>query len=216
VVGWDSDAEIGGTVPPLCPLEHLSTQFDPTTKLTKSNGRTGESPLSGAVLIPALDAVLIQVAVTGLSHTLSFSTGHAANACSSSPDTTRDHIPRKMRAARGSCLFRLRERAREIACLRGHASASVRRRPVLDSHAATRLRLSLSGGSVSSERQPRRRGEHNVPSTLRLRPSPRLPESISVPQQRQHRQAPPCVRHLPRRRPRKSRSPFPNHALFTH
>ena len=84
-----SDAETGGSVSPLCPLESLNAQFDPTTKLMKRNGRTGESPLSGAVLIPALNAVLIQEAVTGLSHILSFSTGHAANACPPSPDTTK-------------------------------------------------------------------------------------------------------------------------------
>ena len=58
----------------------------------KSDGRTGESPLQGAMLIPALYAVLIQEAVTGLSHILGFSTGHAANACTPSSDNTGERI----------------------------------------------------------------------------------------------------------------------------
>ena len=95
MIGWD--AEDGGMVSPVCPLEDLSAQFDSITKLMKSDDRTGESPLQGTVLISAPYAVLLQEAVTRLSHILGFSTGHAANACILSPGNTRERIPYHIR-----------------------------------------------------------------------------------------------------------------------
>jgi hypothetical protein len=95
MIGWD--AEIGGMVSPVCPLEDLNAQFDSITKPMKSDDRTGESPLQRAVLVRALYAVLIQEAVTGLSHILGFSTGHAASACTSSPGNTKEQIPYHIR-----------------------------------------------------------------------------------------------------------------------
>ena len=95
MIGWD--AEDGGMVSPVCPLEDLNAQFDSITKLMKSDDRTGESPLQGAVLIPAPYAVLLQEAVTRLSHILGFSTGHAANACILSRGNTRERIPYHIR-----------------------------------------------------------------------------------------------------------------------
>ncbi len=53
MVGWEAENE-GGTVSPVCPLEHLNAQFDFTAKLMRCDGRTGESRLWGAILIPAL------------------------------------------------------------------------------------------------------------------------------------------------------------------
>ena len=93
MIGWD--AEDGGMVSPVCPLDDLNAQFDSIRKLIKSDDRTGESPLQGAVLIPAPYAVLIQEAVTRLSHMahiLGFSTRHAANACTSLPGDTKEQI----------------------------------------------------------------------------------------------------------------------------
>ena len=96
MIGWDG--EDGGMVSPVCPLEDLNAQFGSITKLMKGDDRTGESPFQGAMLImiSAPYAVLIQEAVTRLSHILGFSTGHAANACTSSPGT-REQIPYHIR-----------------------------------------------------------------------------------------------------------------------
>ena len=88
MIGWD--AEDGGMVSPVCPLEDLNAQFDSITKLMRGDGRTGESPLQEGMLVPAPYADFIQEAITGLCRILGFSSGHAADACTSSSDNTRE------------------------------------------------------------------------------------------------------------------------------
>jgi hypothetical protein len=119
----------------------------------KRNRRTGESPLSGAVLIPALGAVLIQEAVTGLSHTLSFSTGHAANACPPSPDTTKRTGPSSDTPSRKRQFVPTgREGEGEIECLRGYAGVrGAQSRFPRRQLAATHVAACLQNGNQDDE-----------------------------------------------------------------